>query len=391
MIGFSYRAYGNPAVGLQEFPGVTPRVVFPSFFGINSQDWPVRAGASGGATPSFSFGTFGTFDCNALHWRSLHTSTDTFSWADLDTTVNTAFASGKEVIYAVYGCPTFLASTGAAQAGPYGGLGEGAYPSNLAQLTAFCTALMQRYNSGGVRKIHAVQLFNEPDFTGTPAAGRFFWGTRPQYVDMLWTAYSALKAADPGIICLTPGTFSVSNATTGMDQWINQTGTVNPSVHGYDCFDAVATHPYHVRPNSTYGGFGGGFSGITLGGTKVFQALLSQYGKGSVKFYATEYGISGSASDQETIDFNAQPSEFKRLFIARLCCSAMLSGVDRLLLWGWGNASNLCGELASDPAGAILGWQQAYDNTVGKTLIGGGHFPDGRMSLIFSDGSSYTV
>lgn len=383
---------GITPTGLQSIT-MSPTLVPPSFFGLCSQDWPWN-GTVAGTAPTFTVGRLSNYDNSRTHWRTIHTANNTINWTAIDNWVVNAKAAGiVKGTYVLYGCPTFLASTGAAVAGPYGGLGEGAYPGNndatLTQLQYFCTQFATRNIGTWGKFFDTISIWNEPTFTTTPNGSNFFWGTRPQFVDMHYAAYSALKAADSTLNILSPGMFYIRNATSGFDQWINQSGTIYPTKTGKDCFDGIANHPYHSYPNHTYGGFGD-LSSCSLGGMNSINGVLLQYGKSISGMYITEYGIS-SGVDTELAQFLALSAADRKKFISRLLMSAAMYGYKSFCAFSFGNVSNLIGNLSTDTTGVIAGWQDAYSNMVNKTIVSGGWLLNGSMTVTFSDNSTYTV
>lgn len=357
---------------------------------MNSRDWPLRAPTSGGngsSAPSFSFGTYSNYDCNATHWGALHTAANTINWANIDSIVTSMRAIGvNNGVYVVYGCPTFLAQAGqAAVAGPFGGLGEGSYPTDLAQLTYFCNQFKARNAGTWGGFFTAVQLFNEPEggnFSGTASNLNFYWGTATQYVDMLATAYAALTGS--GVAILSPGTYSMTTFAT----WLAALGPVTGK-YGYECFDAVASHPYHAMPNGTYAARGD-FQTLSSGGIKNIKAVLQPYGKQNADIYFTEYGLDSSASTGVIAAFLASPEATRKQKISRLIMAAARSGAKSISMYSYGG-SQLVGDLATDTNGVGLGVQEAYDAISGKTIVSGGWYSDGREQLTFSDGTTYTV
>jgi hypothetical protein len=276
--------------------------------------------------------------------------------------------------------------------GPYSGStfpGEGSYPTDLSQLTYFCQQFAARNAStwGGFFK--RVQLFNEPEsgnFNGIASAGNFFWGTLTQYVDMLWTAYNAFKAADPTLVLMTPGTYNMATFAT----WLAAVGTVYPTKGGKDCFDAVALHPYHATPNCTYSGRGD-MTTLYAGGLRSASSILSSFGRTGLDYYSTEYGLDGSRLTGVTAAFLALPAEDRAQRVERQHIAAARSGIKSFYTWSFGNLGYYFGDYVNDTTGVILGRQRSYAAMVGKTIIAGGYYPDGREWLNFSDGSSYVV
>lgn len=394
---FAASSYCGQQPTAYSIPVDTPVYVSPEFFGINSQDWPVRGVTSGGNgdhAPDFPFGSLATHDCSPLHWGSIHTADGVFNWAALDVAVAEMQSRGGDVVYSLYGTPTWLAQSGqGAQAGPYGGLGSGSYPTDLSKLASFCTALMARYNSGGVRKIKVVQLWNEPESSGgfnlTASSAKFWWGSAVQFVDTLATAYSALKAADPGVVCLSAGTYELSVFQT----WATALGPVTGK-YGRECFDAIALHPYHASPNSTYSTFGT-LESLFLGGTKkVYQTLTACGINTSIDKYVTEWGIDSSsyAGSAITQEYTARPPEYRALYTARLLVAAALLGFKRFCFFSYGNLFGNCsGDLADDTSGVVAGLQSAYNGMAGKTIVSAQCSPSGAYLLTFSDASTYSV
>jgi len=396
MIRFHYRQ-GSRLVGEYDVLA-RPRTITAGFFGLNSQDWPVRAVTSGGngtTAPSFRFGTFGTHDCSALHWAALHPSDGVFNWAAMDALVaEMQTRQDGSVLFSLYGTPTWLAQP--SQAGvsaPYGHLGGGSYPTDLSKLVQFCTALMTRYNGGGDRNIKYVQLWNEPEnstpFDGVASFNEFWFGTATQFVDTIATAYAALKAADPGIVCLSPGTYSAPVFTT----WNNSQGPITGKF-GRECYDAVAGHAYHGSPNNVYEGYGP-IETINQGGLRRMRVALEDSGnQNNLDQYVTEWGIDSAsyAASPKTQAFMGQTPEYRATFYTRLFVNAALRGYEVFAPFSYGNTfGNCAGNLADDPLGIELGWERAYTALVGKTIVGGTCDTFGVFRVRFSDGTVFTA
>ena len=369
----------------------SPVYVPPEFFGLVSQDWP-----NTGSAPTFPVGRLSNYDNNRTHWRSLHTAANTINWANLDTWVAGAKAAGiVRGTYALYGCPTFLASTGAAQAGPYGGLGEGAHPNDLTQLTYFCQQFAARNLSNWGGFFDVVSLFNEPYLSAstTPDNLKFDWSTPAQYVDKLWTAYSALKPYS-NLTVLSPGTFLLGSTPSGnfsgIGQWLTTAGAVNTTRHGYDCFDGIAAHPYHAVPGgSGYSGLGD-IASLPFGGVNAFRLALAGMQAASGPYHVTEYGVS-SSNNWEVTAFLAQTPAYREAFVQCLWIDAMCAGVKSMCAFSLGNVMPLMGSLTTDDPGAVSGLRKVYNACVGKTIVSAYVTAAGGRSLMFSDGTGYLV
>lgn len=287
-------------------------------------------------------------------------------------------------IYVIYGCPTFLAQAGqAATAGPYEGLGEGSYPTDLSQLTYFCTEFANRNTTVWGGFFTTVQIFNEPEggnFSGVANSTNFFWGTAVQFVDMSATVYAALNGT--GLTRLSAGTYKMSTFNT----WLSTQGSVTGKF-GYECFDAVAAHPYHAAPNGTYSARGN-FKTLPDGGVNGIRSTLTTYSKQNVDIYFTEYGLDGSESTGIVATFLAKTAAERKLLIIRLIMAAARSGVKNFCFWSYGGAQ-LVGDMVTDTTGVALGINEANLAIAGKTITSGGWYPDGREWLQFSDGTEY--
>lgn len=366
---------------------IAPRLIEKNLFGLNSQDWPVRgvtSGGNGSSPPVFPFGMFSTYGCNDLHWGRLNPADGVYNWTALDTFVSAAESRGSEVLYVIAGCPTWLAQTAdVARNDPWGLAGGGSVPTNLTKLQAFCTSLIGRYNSGGVRRIKYVQLFNEPQF-GTLTG--YFWGTAPQYVDMLSAAYTALVAADPQLVVISAPAIVRSEEIA----WWNAIGTVSGS-KGVNCFNAVGTHPYFASPIGTSGR--GGFDGLGVGGLNVLQAQLVAAGRSErLDVYATEYGLSSNSSDGVVTEFFTRTAADRSSYVQRVFAAAAVHGLKTLCLFSYGNTYGNCiGDLVSDAEGVLNGISVAYTNMAGRTLVGWSAGLNGTITIHFGDGPPWEI
>jgi len=375
----------------------TPPLIRKALFGFPSDNWPRTT-----ATPPAhvaSIGSVTNFADRLMMWSNFHTATNTINWAVLDTYVANARAAGvTEGKYQVYGTPAFLASTGAGTLGPYGLLGECAYPGNgdasLAQTTYFCTQFAQRNISAWGRFFTLISAGNEMDWRQTTGPLVFWWGTRAQYVDFAWAVRAAFEAADPAMRIGSAGTFKLYATDNGLDQIMNQSGTVFPTKTGKDVFEIFCGHPYGAGPSPAQPNQSGDFLSNSSGGIREASAFLNLYGKTMQGYVADEWGVSNS-NDVGTVlaQFLAQSATFRSNFIERMFMMAPMQGCQGIYPWyhSSSGAGSLSGNWVTDTTGVINGYIQASTNLVGKTAVAGGYFKDGRVSLTFSDGTSRTV
>ncbi len=361
-------------------------LVKPEFFGLNIQDWP-----SSGSAPTLNFGSVSTYDNKRTHWGRMHTSANTVDWTPLDALVAACQARGvNDGTYVLYGTPTYLAQAGqAATTEPYGLAGGASYPTDLSALTWFCQQFAARNieTYGGFFK--RVQLFNEPasgSFSGNAVSTSFWWGTAPQYVDMLATAYSALKTADPSLTMLTAGIDQVSALIT----WSSAQGPVTGK-YGHQCFDAVAAHPYNAVPNPSYSGYPD-VKNLVSTGVSAIRAALAPYAKSGVDIYATEYGFFSGSYTSVAANFVASETVANRkLRMQRALMSMIRNGIKACYIFSYQNVMNLSGDLSTDASGVIAGYNEVIANVVGKTVVGSKYYDDGRERLEFSDGTYYEI
>lgn len=370
-----------------------PVYVPPEFFGLASQTWP-----SSGSAPTFPFGRLTTFNNTSTHWRHLHSSLNTINWTDLDAWVTGAKAAGAvKGTYCLYGCPLFLASTGTGAAGPFGNLGECAHPNDLGQLTYFCTQFAQRNISTWGRFFDVVSPFNEPTLGPSTVPGPSFyeWSTEGQFVDKLWTAYSALKAADSTLTVLSPGFFRLDNLNdsnfAGLGYLHGVFGTVNTTKRGTDCYTGLATHQYSVVPEGSAVSGKGSVNSLQYGGVRAYRDLVRGGTAITGPIHITEMGFSAGVDWEQTLFF-AKTATYRESFIQCVYIDAMLAGVSSVHPWSYSNSSNLAGNLSTDDPGVISGLRKLYNAVAGKTIVSpSGITPSGGRFLTFSDGNAYTV
>lgn len=355
--------------------------------GYNSVKTVGTAGIVSSLPGATSYSTF----CNSdSFWCQAHTAANTVNWSKLDAIVAAAKAGGcTSGLYVLYGCPTFLAQAAdQSVAGPNGLLGENSYPTDLSQLAWFCQQFAARNQAVWGGFFRWVQLFNEPETGGTPftSTASFFKYSAAQFVAQMWTAHTALKAADPTLETLSAGTFKSTVMTTWLD---TQEAVSGQGKYGYQCFDHVALHPYYARPNPTYG-WRGDFATLNAGGLNTFKAIMAARGRPGLKYYATEWGFSTYDPPVSTLILAMTPAE-RATLMTRTIMGALRAGFSGLWPWGVGHANNYAGQLGFDSSGLDAGYNAAAAALSGRTKTSAGYYPDGRESMTFSDGTTYVV
>lgn len=276
--GWEFQPSGDPrllgslptppaAVTTDVFVGA--KVIQPGWFGFNWFRWPTnRDGDAGGSvapvwTPGavrLGWGLSGTewfriaADPNPANW----------DWSYLDAAVDYWFSRGVKICYTLMWTPVRLrsiVSPSPISGDPYFS-GTNSTPTDLTEVENFLFALVSRYNSGPVKKLHWVVIWNEmyPDGRGIDGSKNAYF-TGPvmptantpadkalRYRDMAricWWGRKGVKRADPNLPVLTGawspgegvGTF-IAGQNALLDAPIPEGGTIRSLMDGCD------GHPY---------------------------------------------------------------------------------------------------------------------------------------------------
>lgn len=182
----------------------SPVSVADSFFGMHVY---TRANDS---VSGLTFKTVRSHDLTGgkARWAKIQ-PTDTqnlanWDFVDLDAWVNTHYAAGRDLVFTLFGTPSWAAGAKSAEEGIYGpsNLGMQAEPADMTDWTFYCATIATRY----LGKIKYYEVWNEPnmnnDGTGVTATGisnkRFFYsGTFAKLAEMTRLANQTIKAIDP--------------------------------------------------------------------------------------------------------------------------------------------------------------------------------------------------
>lgn len=320
---------------------------------------------------------------NAPSWAELHTGPGTYNAAmvaRLDGLINYAYANGKKVCYTIFQTPAWVATT-LNYSDPYGVLYGANPPNDLTvsgspNLAEFVTFLVSRYNTG-VRKIHAIEAWNEPRIP--PLANNdFFSGTAVEMARMAKTVYTAAKAADPGIIVLSP---SHTNAVSFISQYLS--ALVGDGTTGATWQDAIAIHWYNALT------FANKYSTDLIkdgvrGVIKGYQDAIATFGIPANKLWDTECGWALAEYTSWSLPQKARSIKTAGLIRAALgvqTCIYYSAGNNYYLTDGTVNSAypniNLYGGPLSNPLLAeALDW---VANLAGKTITEIGFAADGGL------------
>jgi len=139
------------------------------------------------------------------------TDTSTWNWTGLDTWVNTNYALGRDMVFTLFGTPSWASARPNEMnaysdqgTGPVFNRGIAAEPSDLTTWDYFCTAVATRY----LGKIKYYEVWNEVNYqndgTGTTGTKSFWTGTYAKLAEMVRRANQAIKAIDPTAKILSP-------------------------------------------------------------------------------------------------------------------------------------------------------------------------------------------
>lgn len=366
-------------------------------------------------------------------WSFFETSAgvyDSSRLAELDALISFNRANGINVIFGLYGTPTFYANNVAnnpnfpdsVTRGPWGDLGEGAFPSNLnnaananglTALTNFVNMIMTRYNTAGGawgaansgngqsnfvrygRGIRYWETGNEPAFSGngnvTGVNGNgagFWWGTAAQLSDYCYTQYAAVKAIDSGCIVLCPG-FSPSGAGT-LTTHFSTVGTVTGKTGAESC----DWYNYHQYGYATLGmtlesanrNFISGPAGI-----QTFKNVVSA-GGWNRPFAITEEGLDESWPTTTTTAFENATPTYRYQWYARRFMHFAAFGCQSIHPWNWASGNNSNSANWQDDTEIQRAYNEAQSKLSGKTILPSSYrLPQGVTRLNFSDGTFWEV
>lgn len=278
------------------------------FFGLHYRN--VYTGTQANYPPKVTAKLWRTHNAG-LTWRDIETSAGVYSWTALDRFIAAAQAAGATVIFQHGFTPSFYAS----DMTKYDAWNRAGSPSNpdITGWTNFCTAVAARY----VGKIAYYEIWNEINHRESATVGNWF-GTDAQMVALASAAYTAIKAADPAALVLSPNFFLETNSATSV------AGTTAFSSYlaaggGAYC-DAIAWHFYlaYNREETylpTY--------------VAAVRAIMTTNGLGALPIICTEIG------NQEIYTWNNQQEmtwELRAKHMARLMIYSAIAGVE-LCVW----------------------------------------------------------
>jgi hypothetical protein len=389
-VNYYNSAYVNATpIGL----GFSLPVTIPSdFVGMTAHRWP--SGAPLSPTPANnSYGHYRTHDGPGnTKWAQIETSTGVYNWTGLDSIVTAHRTKGATVLFTLYGTPSFYTSSVVVDA--YGLTGGAYYPNldtNLTALKAFITTLITRYNTAGGawslanptlgKGIKYIECWNE--FTTT-----VFWnGTNAQMADICNAIQTAASAIDNTVVILGPSQtiYPINTA------FYSTTGPISGKT-GLQAISGTSWHWYNIDLYDSTNIFTSKLSPLSI------KTQLAAVGINH-PLYLTEtgspYNISGGLNSQAS--WYAASAATRRTRMLKLMMILASVGV-KLCSWysyddgfqyTFDGVSNF--GMASDTTGSYLAISDFNTNIAGKTILSTSINNPGTITLMFSDGTSFTV
>jgi hypothetical protein len=386
---------------IQNLPVTVPQ----DFLGMCYMQYPVSGTSPVGLIPWKSVRLCQQVEAR---WNTIETSAGVYSAAALtalDSIITFQRTNNASVYFGLYATPTFYAQTAAHPAvgdntvnGPWGaGLGECSYPTSLTAVTNFVNMLINRYNKAGGawydanfatlgKGIQYWETWNEPDYPNANNAGGFWWGTAAQMVDLAQTQYAAIKALDPTIIVSTPG---FNNHNLGKT-FLTTTGSLGKT--GLESCDVYAWHPYRMNPPLV------GFNSLTediisgsLGINAIKEWMVSQ--GISLPLWISEWGFDWDSSSITASMWYAKSATFRYTWIARMFMILAAHGIKNVHPWNWNStsATGNSGNWQQDTNGVQLAYNDFAEKVSGKTIISCTYALPGKVTLNFSDSTTWSV
>ena len=347
---------GTPAASAETHLLEGPIVVPRDFVGLHAHRWPADPLTS--PAPSFAYGAARSHDFEGAAWCRIQLAPNRFDWSALDRWVEAHAAMRHTLVYTLYGTPTWLAGQPETP-DRYGQPGGASAPRDLARVDAFITALVDRYNGDGHRRLHLLETWNEPRFD---QSGEGFWsGSAAQLASVGRTANLAAKRVDPGLRVLSPGfagdlsgglslTFPALAAAKRSAVYQYLTAPDGHGGEGSHWCDGIAFHTYDVPAQGENAGY--------LLGTRKLQKMLSMMGI-DLPLFNTETGFTPED------DFHHLSAQEQGLRLRRIAAVQAALGVKGLFFYAFDD--NLIGN-PSQHAEIADAVGDVHKSLAGKTL-----------------------
>jgi len=278
-----------------------------------------------GSESGLTIATARSHDMGAPKWREMHTADGVFVDAGLGAWLTAMKSRGAEVVYTVFGTPTWASARPSETGDPYGVLGAIAEPADMTKLGAFVTWLMTTYGSS----IDYLEVWNEPKYTNSGSS--YFSGTASKLAEIAKTIYQAAKAAKPSITIMGVGATGMFTFDGLPDTGITHTNSFlaasdGASGFGKNWIDVLSVHTYaHDGTNNLrYVPDSKGF----------IDTITSANGIPNIQVWSTEFGYITPAFQNY-----AGPVAAQIQALARYALQHAAVGFKRCILYAYGRTT----------------------------------------------------
>jgi hypothetical protein len=330
-----------------------------SFYGMhvnrNSSPWP-----------TVSFASYRSLNSSYINWADINSADQRYDWRMFDLWMSKAQAGGQDVMYTLFGTPSWASSRGINSSNPdyscsyvsHNGPGVCDPPTDLAadgtgtnqHWKDFVTAIINHVGPG---KVKYWEIWNEWNISNQ------WQGTQAQLLRMAQDAHAILKAADPNALLTSP---PVVNADLAAYNWLLpylQAG-------GGQYADIIAVHGYvqkrgEVCPSSCP------VPELVAAILDKTRAVMAATGQQSKPLFDTEgsWGVSTGMTDPDL-----EAAFVGRFYLIQLGGTTASKGFDKFYWFGWDytNTGGLYNPTTGTLTSSGIAYEQIYNWTVGATL-----------------------
>ena len=306
-------------------PAFSAPAATPAAFGVNYHPMWASMTTTERATVLDSLATAGTQWVRIdVAWGTIQPtgpgSYDSYGVNQIDTRIREVRAHGMKILLMFYWAPKWSSGTSAMNGRP----GKAVDYANAAAWVA------KRYDgsTSADLKIHAMELWNEPDLDS-------FWVSSPattqisDFANLIKTAGPAVKAANPNLTVVVGATASVNTS------WY-QTFYQTPGIVG--TYDALGVHPYQSPGDAAPSAYDPQYGQYYMKHIPVLSDLMSSKGD-PASIWATEFGWSTHSNTSSTPNWQKGVTESEQAQFL-LDGAELMGSYPRVQAAFWYNARN---------------------------------------------------
>lgn len=390
-------ASGSPSASESTVIRSTAFQIPPEFVGLHIYRWPRDNDSStpnNSTAPTFSYGLFRSMAYIGSNWVSIHRGSNpaNWTWSQTDEMVKAHSDRGVPICYTIAYTPAHLASLPDYPSPFPSWPGASSMPTSMSELALFVRTLLQRYNTGGQRKITALEIWNEPMIDGTnytvAGGATAFWvgsvtgnsaSERTKRLDELAllhkTVAVAAKGVDSSIQIVGPGWSPGGNAVVSSYWTAYYNRAISTGGTPLQYTDVFGCHPYS----------GAGTSGSGATSATMINTVTSAYRtcanavNPSLPLWGTEAGNEGSSV---TLDQHAT-------IIKRKAMLAAGAGMASIHWYAYEDDQYLGNPYQNSVPRAALA--ELTTRMVGRTMTRCSILSNGKVWAVFSDGTVWEV